>query len=69
MFLFKGESPNVIHFNPDEINVSIAQDGWITIPEGKCEIRIRLGGVYKDLLENGFTLKGYGFAVKSLYIE
>ena len=69
MFLFKGESPNVIHFNSDDINVSIAQDGGITIPEGKCEIRIRLGEVYKDLLDNGFTLKGYGFAVKSLYIE
>ena len=67
MFIFKGESPNVIHFN--DISATVAQDGGITIPEGKSEIRIHLDEVYQDLLDNGFTLKGYGFTVKAVYLD
>ena len=69
MYLFKGESPNVFHFNSSDVNVEISGDGGITVCEGKSAVKINLKGVYKDLLNRGFTLKGYGFSVKAVYLE
>ena len=58
MYLFKGESPNVFHFNASDVNSKIGGDGGITVFEGKSSVKINLRGVYKDLLNRGFTLKG-----------
>ena len=69
MFLFKGESLNVIHFNSTDISSTVAQDGGIAIRDGRTEVRVKLEGVYEDFLQKGFTLKGYGFAVNAVYLD
>ena len=69
MYVFRGDSPSVILFNANEINASVGADGGITVPEGKSEIRINLNTLFGDFLNRGFSIRGYGFAVTSVYIE
>ena len=69
MYLFKGESANVIRFNSTDVSAPIHADGGISVKEGKNDIRFKLAGYYKDLADKGFTLKGYGFAVKAVYLD
>ena len=69
MFLFRGETQSIIRLNTDAVNVPVAQDGGILVPEEKSEIRINLGEVYDLFLSEGFTAKGYGFAVKAVYLD
>ena len=69
MFLFKGETLNVLRFNSSDVNTKIGSDGGFVIPKGPNEVRMKLTGVYKELLDKGFTLKGYGFSVKSVYVD
>ena len=69
MFLLRGETPDVIRFNATHVSATVGEDGGITIPPGKDEIRINLADVYKDFNEKGFTVKGYGFAVNAVYLD
>ena len=69
MFLLRGETSSVIRFNANDLNAPICQDGGIAVPEGKNEIRISLSDVCEDFLNNGFSLKGYGFAVTAVYLD
>ena len=69
MYLFKGESANVIYFNSTDVSAPIHADGGISVKEGKNDIRLKLAGYYKDLADKGFTLKGYGFAVQAVYLD
>ena len=47
----------------------MGDDGGIIVSKGQNEVRLNLSGVYKDFLDRGFTLKGYGFSVKTIYIN
>ena len=69
LFLFKGETSNVFHFNALDVNLPMGDDGGIIVSKGQNEVRLSLSGVYKDFLDKGFTLKGYGFSVKTIYIN
>lgn len=69
MFLFKGETSNVFHFNATDVNSHVADDGGINVSTESKNIRLKLTGYYKDFSSKGFTLKGYGFAVKSVYVD
>ena len=69
MYLFKGESQNIIRFNSTDVSAKIHADGGISVSEGKNDIRFKLAGYYKDLTDKGFTIKGYGFAVKAVYFD
>ena len=39
------------------------------VPKEQCEIKIHLSDVCEDFLDVGFTVKGYGFSVKSIYLD
>ena len=69
MYLFKGESSNVFRFNSTDVSAPVHADGGISIDEGKNDIRFKLAGYYKDFAGKGFTIKGYGFAVKAVYLD
>ena len=69
MYLFKGETSNIFHFNSSDVNFNVASDGGIAVSKGKTEVKINLKGVYKEFLDRGFTLKGYGFSVKAVYLQ
>ena len=69
MFVLRGETANVIRFNSTLVSLPVNEDGGITIPEGKGEVKIKLRDVYKVFIDKGFTIKGYGFAVKSVYLK
>ena len=68
MYLFRGQTPSVITYNENEVNVPVAADGGISVPEGKSEIRINLGQLFGDFSVRGFTIRGYGFSVTSVYL-
>jgi hypothetical protein len=68
LYLFKGETSNVIRFNATDVNAPVHADGGISIPEGKNDLRFNLTGYYK-VVGKGFNIKGYGFAVKSVYLD
>ena len=68
LYLFKGETSNVIRFNSTDVNAPVHADGGISVPEGKNDLRFNLTGYYK-IVGKGFNIKGYGFAVKSVYLE
>ena len=68
MYLFRGQTPSVITYNENEVSVPVAADGGISVPEGKSEIRINLGQLFGDFSVRGFTIRGYGFAVTSVYL-
>ena len=68
MYLFRGQTPSVITYNEGEVNVPVGADGGITVPEGKSEIRLNLGQLYGDFSVRGFTIRGYGFAITSVYL-
>ena len=69
MYLFKGESSNIIRFNSTDVSAKVHADGGISVDEGKNDIRFKLAGYYKDFTDKGFTIKGYGFAVKAVYLD
>ena len=69
MYLFKGESSNIIRFNSTDVSAKVHADGGISVDEGKNDIRFKLAGYYKDFADKGFTIKGYGFAVKAVYLD
>ena len=69
MYLFKGETSSVFHFNATDVNANVAGDGGITLSEKESAVKIHLTGVYKELLKRGFTLKGYGFSANAVYLD
>ncbi len=69
MFLYKGESLTLLNYDGSTVNADVADDGGIAVPEGKAQIRVKLSKIYNKLLDSGFTLKGYGFAVNSVFFE
>ena len=69
LFIFKGDTQTVIHFETDNINAEVKEDGGIIIPKDNNLIRIVLGKKSNIFMENGVTLVGYGFGLKTVFLE
>ena len=69
LYILKGDSISVIKFNPLKINVEVGGDGGIIVPPGNNLIKIALDTKYKVFQEKGVRLIGYGFGLKTVYIE
>ena len=68
LYLFKGETLNAFILDSLAVNFDVAGDGGIGVSEGKSRVKISLSGIYKDLLNKGLTIKGYGFSVDAVYL-
>ena len=69
LFILRGDANSVIKFDPTKMNAQSFEDGGINIPKGNSLIKINLGENYKLLSECGITLIGYGFGIKTAFIE
>ena len=69
LFILKGDTPTVIHFDSDKVNTKVNEDGGIVIPKENNLIRIELSKTYEIFVDNGVTLVGYGFGLKTVFIE
>ena len=66
--IYNNENNEVISFKSKDVNTTIEKGGALKVPSGRNLIVIDLNDYYKTLKNEGITIKGYGFAVNSIYI-
>ena len=69
LYVLKGDTNAVFRFDPSKVNVKVGEDGGIIIPPGNNIIKILLDKNYEVFQEKGVRLIGYGFGLKTVYIE
>ena len=69
LFIFKGDTQTVIHFDAKNVNTEVKEDGGIIIPQDNNLVRIALGKKAGIFVDNGVTLVGYGFGLKTAFLE
>ena len=69
MYIYKGNNSNLYIFNKNDVNTNVLEEGGIIVNNGNNFIKINLKNVYKEFLKNGFSIKGYGFSIKAIYLE
>ena len=69
LFILKGDTPTVIHFDSNNTNTKVKEDGGIIIPKENNLIRIELGKNSDIFVDNGVTLVGYGFGLKTVFLD
>ena len=69
LFILKGNTDSVIKFDQKEVSVEIFEDGGMIIPRGNNLIRISLEKKTDLVMKNGISLIGYGFGLKTVYLE
>ena len=69
MYIYKGNNSNLYIFNKNDVNTNVLEEGGIIVNDGNNFIKINLKNVYKEFLNNGFSIKGYGFSIKAIYLE
>jgi len=69
LFVLKGNTLTKITFESEQINTEVNQDGGIVIPQGNSLVKIVLGKYANLFMSQGVTLVGYGFGLKTVYLE
>ena len=69
LFVLKGDTDVVLKFEPDKVNADVKEDGGIIIPSGNNLIKIVLGKNSEIFNEEGVRLIGYGFGLKTVFLE
>jgi len=69
LYVLKGNSESRILFDAANVDTDVKEDGAIVIPKGNSLTRITLGKNYELFMENGVTLVGYGFGLKTVFLE
>ena len=69
LYFYQGNTSSSIKFDLNNINISISNDNGLIIPSGNRLLSINLLDKYKLFKENGITIKGYGFSIKSIYFN
>ena len=69
LYIYKGKTSSIIIFDQSKNDIKIGNDGGIEISSGNQIISINLSNNYKTIQENGITIKGYGFSLKSIYFN
>ena len=67
--IYNNKNNKVIKIKSKAVNTTIEKDGALKVPSGRNLIVIDLNDYYKTLKNEGITIKGYGFAVNSIYIR
>ena len=67
--IYNNKNNKVINIKSDDVNTTVEKDGALKVPPGRNLIVIDLNDYYKTLKDDGITIKGYGFAVNSIYIK
>ena len=68
LFVHKGNTEEKFEFTEEDVNVKVNKDKSLNIPSGKQIIKIKLTNVYEEIAEKGFTIRGYGFGVNTVFI-
>ena len=69
LFVLKGNTQSKVIFDADNVDTEVKEDGAIIIPGGNSLVRITLGKNYEVFMEKGVTLVGYGFGLKTVFLE
>ena len=69
LFVLKGNTQSKVTFDADNVDTEVKEDGAIIIPGGNSLVRITLGKNYELFMEQGVTLVGYGFGLKTVFLE
>ena len=69
LIFFSGISNQIIKFDSKDINVTIKTDGSLEVPSGRELIVINLKNYDNIFMNEGIVIKGYGFAVNSIYLN
>ena len=69
LFVLKGNTQSKVIFDADSVDTEVKEDGAIIIPGGNSLVRITLGKNYEVFMEKGVTLVGYGFGLKTVFLE
>ena len=69
LFILKGNTDSRIMFEVNSVNTDVMTDGGIIIPKGNNLVKITLGKNSQIFMEKGVTLVGYGFGLKTVYLE
>ena len=68
LFVHKGNTEEKFEFNEEDVNVKVNTDKSLNVPSGKQVIKIKLTNVYDEIAEKGFTIRGFGFGVNTVFI-
>lgn len=69
LFILKGDTQSKVVFDAENLDTEVKEDGGIIIPGGNNLVRITLGKNYELFMEKGVTLVGYGFGLKTVFLE
>ena len=69
LFIFEGDSKTPILFEAEQVSTEVKGDGGIIVPENVGLVKIVLGKSNLVFMERGVTLFGYGFGLKSVFLE
>jgi len=69
LFVLKGNTQSKVIFESDNTDTEVKEDGGIIIPGGNSLVRITLGKNYEVFMQKGVTLVGYGFGLKTVFLE
>ena len=69
LFVLRGDGDIVIKFDSSKINAEIKEDGGIIVPEGNNLIKIILDKNSEIIMEKGIKIIGYGFGLKTVFLE